>query len=279
MTKLNENPSPVTEKGKSFAVFQWSRFSLRDKLIRTFSYLVVAVLVYWSLKSIDIVWEWVWDAPYQIRDLFGRMFPPNLNALPSVIKALVESIHIATLGTLLAVLLALPIAYLGAQNVTPNKATLWFARLVIVATRSVDTLVWALFFVAVFGPGPFAGILAIAFRSIGFLAKLIGEAVEEIDWKPIEALQASGASRWHILVYGIVPQVVPNFLAVTILRWDVNIRESTVLGLVGAGGIGFVLQVSIDSFRWRTVGTIIIAIVAIVLIGELVTGYLRRKII
>lgn len=259
--------------------YHWHRYTLKGKIVRTLAYLLVALLVAWSLSTMDIVWEWVWDAPVQISDLMGRMFPPNLNAVPTVLQAMAETIHIATLGTFLAIVLAMPIAYLGAQNVTPNKVTLWLGRFIIVASRSVDTLVWALFFVAIFGPGPFAGILAIGFRSIGFMAKLVGEAIEEIDWKPVEALQAAGASKAHVLVYGVIPQVFPTFLAVSILRWDVNIRESTVLGLVGAGGIGFILQVAIASFKWRTVGTIVMAIIGIVIVAEFVTSYFRKRII
>jgi phosphonate transport system permease protein len=173
----------------------------------------------------------------------------------------------------------MPVAYIAAQNTTPNRATLWLGRLILVTSRSVNTIIWALLFVAIFGPGVLAGILAITFRSLGFLGKLIGEAIEEIDRRPVEALQATGASKAKVILYAIVPQVMPTFWAVSILRWDINIRESTVLGLVGAGGIGLILQGAIDTFNWPEAATVLLAILVLVIIGELASAWLRKQII
>jgi len=117
------------------------------------------------------------------------------------------------------------------------------------------------------------------FRSIGFIGKLLGEAIEEIDTRSVEALEATGASRFKVIVYAIVPQVMPTFWAVAILRWDINLRESTVLGLVGAGGIGIILQGAIDTFNWPEVATILLAIIALVVVGEVISAYLRRRIL
>ena len=247
--------------------------------MRFAAYLAAGIAVYGSLRTVNVFWPWVHDAPREILDLVRRMLPPSGAELPQILEAMVETLNIATIGTLIAIVLALPVAYIAAANVSPHRLLLWLGKVIVVSSRSVDTLIWALLFVAIFGTGPVAGLMAIAFRSIGFLGKLLAEAIEEIDWGPIEALQAAGASRGHILVYGIVPQVGPTFMAVTILRWDVNIRESTVLGLVGAGGIGFVLQVAIDMFRWNTVATVLIAVLAMVFVAELVTGLVRRRII
>tara|TARA_R110000765_G_scaffold71256_1_gene138302 strand:- start:2650 stop:2985 length:336 start_codon:yes stop_codon:yes gene_type:complete len=111
------------------------------------------------------------------------------------------------------------------------------------------------------------------------MGKLLGEAIEEIDTRPVEALQASGASRFKVVLYAIVPQVMPTFFAVSILRWDINLRESTVLGLVGAGGIGIILQGAIDTFNWPEVSTILLAILAFVILGEIVSMYLRKRIL
>jgi len=207
------------------------------------------------------------------------MMPPNYKTIPEIVPVLIETINIATIGTIFAVIISLPVAYLGARNVSPNKATLAVARVIIVASRSINTLIWALLFVAILGPGPLAGVLAIAFRSVGFMGKLVGESIEEMDWGPIEAIQSSGASRGHIVSYGVVPQIMPSFWAVAILRWDINIRESTVLGLVGAGGIGMLFQVAIDLFRWNTVSMVLVSIIVVVLFGEVVTAVLRRKLI
>lgn len=268
---------PLKELGKE--TYSWERYTAKQRFVRYLSYLGVIVILYWTLSSIDIYWPWVWSAPVEIQDMISRMIPPNPGALPDIIPALIETINIATIGTVFAVLISLPIAYLGASNVTPNKVTLAIARVIIVSSRSIDTMIWALLFVAIIGPGPMAGVFAVSFRAIGFLAKLIGESIEEMDWGPIEALQASGASKGHIISYAIVPQVLPTFWAVSILRWDINIRESTVLGMVGAGGIGMLFQVAIDLFRWRDVSMVLFSIIIVVLFGEIVTSMVRKKLI
>ncbi|HCG64535.1 MAG TPA: phosphonate ABC transporter, permease protein PhnE [Sphaerochaeta sp.] len=268
---------PLKELGKES--YHWERFTAKQRFLRFIAYLTVAVLLYWTVSSIDIYWPWVWSAPIEIQDMISRMIPPNPGALPEIIPALIETINIATIGTVFAVLISLPVAYFGASNVSPNKVMLWIARVIIVSSRSIDTLIWALLFVAILGPGPMAGVFAVTFRAIGFLAKLIGESIEEMDWGPVEALQSSGASKAHIISYAIVPQVLPTFWAVTILRWDINIRESTVLGMVGAGGIGMLFQVAIDLFRWRDVSMVLFSIILVVLFGEIVTSIVRKKLI
>jgi len=257
----------------------WQRYDRKQQLIRYAVLLVTAMVVYWAVSDIDIFWPWVWDAPNQISSLGARMWPPDPSRLAVITSALLETVHIATLATALTIFIALPVSYIAAQNTTPNRACLWLGRFILVASRSVNTIIWALLFVAVFGPGVLAGILAIVCRSVGFIGKLMGEAIEEIDRRPVEAMEATGASKAKVILYAIVPQVMPAFFAIVILRWDINIRESTVLGLVGAGGIGMILQGSIDTFAWPTVATILIAIILLVLIGEAITGLLRRKVL
>ena len=259
--------------------YRWVRRSPRERLVRFLTWLVVVAVLVWSVRDVDIFWPWVVSAPVQIADLLGRMTPPDASNLDLILAAMVQTIHIATLATLLALVLALPVAYLAARNTSPNAATLALGRLIVVSSRSVNTIIWALLFVAIFGPGPLAGILAVAFRSIGFLGKLIAEGIEEIDPRPVEAMEATGAGQGKVIAYGVVPQVLPTFFAVSILRWDVNSRESTVLGLVGAGGIGLLLQGAIDTFKWREVSLILIAILIVVVVGELVSGWLRDKVI
>lgn len=258
---------------------EWHRYTPGQRLIRFLSYLLVVAVAVWAISDVDIIWPWFFDAPNAMADLFGRMVPPDFSRMDAIAAALLQTLNIATIATVFAVLLSLPVAYIAAQNTTPNRACLWLGRFVLVSSRSVNTLIWALLFVAIFGPGVLAGILAITFRSIGFLGKLIGEAIEEIDRKPVEAIEATGASRGKVILYAIVPQVVPTFFAVSILRWDINLRESTVLGLVGAGGIGLLLQGAIDTFQWQTVAAILLAIIALVLVGEAVSGWLRRRVI
>ncbi len=257
----------------------WARFTLRQRVQRYAVLLGCALAVAWALQSIDVIWAWVWDSPEQMADLFGRMVPPDTTNLSTILWVLLETVNIATISTALSVVLAIPVAWLAAQNVTPNRATLWLGRLILVSSRSVNTIIWALLFVAIFGPGIVAGIVAITFRSIGFVGKLLGEAIEEIDRRPVEALEATGASKTAIIAYAIVPQVMPTLAAISILRWDINLRESTVLGLVGAGGIGIVLQGAIDTFRWQEAATVLLCILALVIAGEVVSAWLRRRIL
>jgi phosphonate transport system permease protein len=257
----------------------WVRYTPRERLARFAVWAFMILVIVWALRSVDIYWPWLADAPGEIADLFSRMVPPQSANWDRILRALLETVHIATLATTVGVFLSLPVAYLAAQNTTPNRVTLWIGRFILVSSRSVNTIIWALLFVAIFGPGVVAGILAVTFRSLGFLGKLLGEAIEEIDRRPIEALEAVGASRMKIILYGIVPQVMPTFWAVSILRWDINLRESTVLGLVGAGGIGIILQGAIDTFAWREAAAVLLAILALVVIGEIVTAWLRKKII
>ncbi len=258
---------------------EWQRYTPRQRWQRFAGFAAVVVGAAWALSTINVFWPWLLDAPQQMGDLFRRMVPPDVTRWRDILDALIETLNIATIATFFAVFLSLPIALISAQNTTPNRATLWLGRFILVSSRSVNTIIWALLFVAIFGPGVLAGIIAIAFRSLGFLGKLMGEAIEEIDRDPIEALEATGASRAKVLLYGIVPQVTPTFFAVAILRWDINLRESTVLGLVGAGGIGVILQGSIDTFDWRTVASILLAIIALVLAGEVISAWLRKKVI
>ncbi|MDN3555869.1 phosphonate ABC transporter, permease protein PhnE [Halomonas maura] len=269
----------MVERDDALAARVWRRYDRRERLIRYGVLLATLMVVVWAVQDIDIFWPWVWDAPNQISSLGGRMWPPDPSRLGEILSAMLETVHIATLATMLTVLVALPVAYIAAQNTTPNRACLWLGRFILVSSRSVNTIIWALLFVAIFGPGVLAGILAIMCRSIGFIGKLMGEAIEEIDRRPVEAMQATGASKLKVIAYAVVPQVMPAFFAIVILRWDINIRESTVLGLVGAGGIGVILQGSIDTFAWPTVATILIAIITLVLIGEAITGMLRGKVL
>ena len=259
--------------------YNWQRFTPSQRLVRFLVYLVTIVAIVWSLRGIDIFWPWVWDSPMEIADLVKRMFPPDFKNGGEILQVLIETINIATLATIMSLFLAIPAAYISARNTSPHPAFVWLGRFILVASRSVNTIIWALLFVAIFGPGAVAGVLAIAFRSIGFIGKLMGEAIEEIDPAQVEAMKATGAGPGKVLLYGIVPQVMPTFFAVTILRWDINIRESTVLGLVGAGGIGLILQGSIDMFAWRQAAAILLAILVVVVLAEIVSAWLRRKVL
>jgi phosphonate transport system permease protein len=256
----------------------WRRYSPAQTALRWTASLALAAVTTAMLWHVGVRWEYVADAPAQVGDLVRRMLPPEWAFARSLVHPLAQTINIATLGTVAALVISLPLAVLAALNTTPWRATYVLARVAIVVSRSVDTLIWALVFIIVVGPGSLAGTLAIAMRSIGFLAKLFAEGIEEIDRGQVEAVTATGAGRVATLLYAIVPQVKPAFLGVSIYRWDINIRESTVLGLVGAGGIGFTLNEAILGLEWARVGLIIVVILAVVLVSEAISAFARARI-
>ncbi len=259
---------------------EWHRFTPRQRVARWAVWLAVVAAVVWAVRGVDIIPEFLADAPEQMADLLVRMWPPDLgHYYPSVHAALVETLHIATLGTVLSFALAVPVALLAARNVCRIAPLNLLAQLVLVSSRSVNSLVWALVFVAVFGPGAAAGTFAIAFRSVGFVGKLLSEAIEETAPGPLEALRAAGAPWGCVMLKGLWPQVQPAFWGVALFRWDINVRESAVLGLVGAGGIGVVLDDAINFFQWDRVATILLAVLAVVAVAEVVVTRIRAKVI
>jgi phosphonate transport system permease protein len=258
----------------------WQRFSPAVRLGRFAVYLFSVAAVVWSLRSIEVIPEFLYDAPEQTADLFRRMWPFDWPFYAEAIHdALIETLHIATLGTILALAMAIPLSFLAARNFTTSRTLNWLAQFIFVSSRSVNSLIWALLFVAIFGPGALAGVLSIAFRSVGFVGKLFCEALEEAHAGPIEALTAAGAPRLLILARGYWPQVQPAFWSLALLRWDINIRESAVLGLVGAGGIGVALDAALNNLYWDQVGLILAVIFSVVVATEIVTSWLRSRII
>ncbi len=242
---------------------------------------LVALFVFcWQVMTKDTIWAFVYDAPTQMRDIGSRMVPPRWSYMDRLWWPLWDTINIATLGTLAGIVIAIPVALMAARNTTPSVTFIRpLALLIIVASRSINSLIWALLLVAIIGPGLLAGIVAIALRSIGFIGKLLYEAIEEIDHSQVEAVEATGASRWQIVDYAIVPQVLPSFLGISVFRWDINIRESTILGLVGAGGIGLQLQASLNVLAWPQVTLIFIVILATVILSEWVSAKVRKALI
>jgi phosphonate transport system permease protein len=259
---------------------EWQRFTPEQKFLRFAFYFVSVALIVFSLKTIEIIPEFLVDAPAQLKDFFVRMWPMDAPYFQqSVIAALIETFNIATLGTLLCLALAIPVGIMSAHNVVPYRALNWLARFILVASRSVNTLVWALLFIAIFGPGAMAGTMAIAFRSVGFVGKLFGEALEESNRGPIEALHATGASAVSVFLKGHWPQVLPSFASIALFRWDINVRESAVLGLVGAGGIGMAMDSAMNLFRWDQVAVVLLTIFVVVIIAEIVVTMIRKRII
>lgn len=258
----------------------WTRYTPGQRLLRFALYLVFVLAIVQSVRTIDVIPEFLLDAPTQMGDLLNRMWPIAWASFAgSVQQALIETLHMATLGTILAVIMAVPVGLLASEKLTKNKALNFLARLILVSSRSINSLVWALLFIAVFGPGALAGTIAIAFRSIGFIGKLLGEALDDAQPGPIEALTATGASTGSIIGYGYWPQIRPAFWSIVLLRWDINVRESAVLGLVGAGGIGMALNSAMDLFQWDKVALILLLIFGIVIIAEVVITRARKSLL
>lgn len=259
---------------------RWDRFSPLVRLARSGFYVFALLAVIWAARTIEIIPEFLYDAPQQTADLFVRMWPIDWAWYPKVVhQALVETLHTATLGTILAVALAGPVALMVARNITRSVILNTIGRFILVATRSVHSLMWALFFVAIFGPGALAGMLAIAVHSIGFTGKFLSEAIEEARPGPIEALTAAGASPLAILIKGYWPQVKPAFLSLAVFRWDINVRESAVLGLVGGGGLGMALDTALSNLYWDQAGLVLLVIFAVVIVTEIATTWVRGRII
>ncbi|RMG66239.1 MAG: phosphonate ABC transporter, permease protein PhnE [Chloroflexi bacterium] len=259
----------------------WQRYDTATRMKIWLGWIIgtAITLLCWQLISNNTRWEFVADASQQLSAFLQRMFPPDWAYAEQLWKPLWDTITIATLGTLLAMSIALPLSFVAARNTTPHPILRYVALLIIVISRSVNSLIWALILVAITGPGVLAGILAIALRSIGFIGKLAYESIEETSYEPIEAITATGANRLQVLDYAYLPQVLPSFAGISIFRWDINIREATVLGLVGAGGIGLNLNASVDLLRWDRVGMIFILIFALVLISETLSARVRKAII
>lgn len=260
----------------------WRRRTTGQSLLRWFCWLIgVAVfLVCWQRISEATTWFFVWDASRIAGDIWTRATPPRWEYITQLGRPIWDTLNIATLGTLIALSLAVPVAFLAARNTTPSVLLVRpIALLIIVSTRSINSLIWALLLIAIIGPGVFAGVIAIAIRSIGFCAKLLYEAIEEIDHTQVEAITATGASRWQVMAYGIVPQILPAFAGIAVFRWDINIRESTVLGLVGAGGIGLQLSSSLNVLAWPQVSLILLVILAAVVLSEWLSAKVRGAII
>ncbi len=260
----------------------WAKRTSKQSLAMWAGWLaLVALFVFcWQVMTKDTIWMFITDAPRQAADLGSRMFPPRWSYSEKLWWPMWDTLNIATLGTMMGIIIAVPVAFMAARNTTPS---LYIARpialFIIVSSRSINSLIWALLLVSIIGPGVLAGVIAIGLRSIGFVAKLLYEAIEEIDQNQVEAVTSTGASTAQVIDYAIVPQILPAFFGISVFRWDINIRESTILGLVGAGGIGLQLQASLNVLAWPQVTMIFVVILATVVVSEWISAKVRHAII
>ena len=219
----------------------------------------------WSAVATEVsLGRMVEGLPY-MWDFVRRMVPPDLSVLGNAVRGAIETVQIAIVGTAVAAVLALPVGFAAARNAAP-RWLFYSSRLLLNAFRAVDTLVYALFFVAAVGLGPFPGVLAVIVYTATVLAKLYSEAIEAIEPGPVEAVRATGATRLQVLRWGVLPQLAPQFLSFTLYRFETNIRAAAILGFVGAGGIGFYVQTYLRLLNYPAAASVLLVLVALVMV-------------
>ncbi len=243
----------------------WARYAL---LVGVGAYLV------WAVVSLELSWARVMTGIPRAIQIFSRAFPPDFSRRSLMIDGFVESIQIALVATLLGVILSVILGILAARNVVP-RAVYLAGRAIISVARSFHPVIVAIIFVKAVGFGPFAGILTLVIYSIGFVGKLMAEAIEEIDPGQVEAIRASGAGFFKVLAYGVFPQVLPRQVGLSIYQLDSNLRASAIVGIVGAGGIGGTLMNSFRRFDYDFSLAILIVMIVIILISEALSGRIR----
>ncbi len=218
------------------------------------------------------------DSPKYFGDILGRMFPPDFSNFNNLIWAMLETIEIAFLGTFIAIILSIPVGLFSARNIAPNYLVFLVARVITIFFRAIPEFIIAMILVIAVGFGAIPGVLALGLHTMGFLAKFYAEDIEHVNKGPIEALRSSGASKRQIISFAIIPQIIPSFVANNLYILDRNIRMATMLGIVGAGGIGYELQSSFRMFEYPKVSAIIIIIFLTIFFIDNLSSYIRSKI-
>lgn len=248
------------ERGRSFGHFSLS--------------LTVAVLIIWSWNGSDFDLQKLASSGTRILEFLGRMLPPDLSVLPVVIESSAETLRIAVLGTVGCVILSAIFGFLAASNLTPRWVHVPIKALLAVI-RGIPLILVAMIMVGAVGLGALPGILAITFHATGMLAKFYAESIESVDPAPIEALESAGATMFQRLRFGAWPQIAPDLLRDTLFRFEMNLRESLILGVVGAGGIGFYIQMYVRAFQYEKVATLALVVVGFVVLIELGNSVVR----
>lgn len=244
--------------------------------------IILLVLFAWSLTTVSF--KAMDENGLKVAsNIFNGLIHPDLNLLfnlskQSVLYLLVETLAIAFLGTIVGSILAVPLAFLAASNIVPAPVA-WVIRLLLIFIRTIPAIVYGIMFIRVTGPGPFAGVLTVGLTSIGMLSKLYVDAIEELDVKVLESMTSIGCSTYEKIRFGIIPQLLSIFMSVMIYRFDMNLRDAAVLGLVGAGGIGAPLIFAMRGYKWDQVGSILIGLVILILIIELISNKIRARLV
>jgi len=238
--------------------------------------LVLAALFLWAALSLEISGERLGELPRELLRMCGQFFPPDVEyGWEKVVPAILESIQIAWMGTLLGAILSLPLGLLGARNLFPRLGLL--IKPFLAGVRAVPEILLAIYFVPVVGLGAFAGTLAIGLHSVGMLGKLTADVVESMDTGPVEAVNACGGGSTSVLRFAVLPQVLPEVVALWLFRFEINLRASAVLGVVGAGGIGGVLLNTLRYREFARAGSVIVLTVLVVLAIDSLSGTIRAR--
>lgn len=249
---------------------------IRDRRLRVA--LQIAILLYLALAfgTVEVNWQRVSEGLERgQRFVMGFLQPDFTSRWRDISQGLLESLTMTLTSTVIGVLISVPIGIGAARNLVPRPVYL-VCRAIVAVSRSLQEVIVAIFLVAMFGFGPFAGFLTLTFATIGFIAKLLADDIEEIDEAQAEAIRATGATWFQLLNYAVQPQVMPRLIGLSLYRLDINFRESAVIGIVGAGGIGATLNTSIDRYEYDSAGAILLIIIAIVMVAEYSSSYLRK---
>lgn len=204
---------------------------------------------------------------------------PSTEVLPLAFSSMMETFFMAVIGTTLGAILAFPLSFVAAGNLLGGTARAAPGKTLLVAIRTFPEILLAIIFVAATGPGPTAGIMAMGIHSIGYLGKIFADVIEGIDPGPNEAIEATGGTRLHVFIWSVVPQVLPEFASQVLYRFEINLRAATVLGIVGAGGIGLPLIQRLNFRRWEEVSTILVVIIAVVIVVDAISSRIRRRLV
>jgi phosphonate transport system permease protein len=248
----------------------WNRAALQGCIV---CLLVLVSAAYVGLFDIRRLSEGI----PSIFSLLGEMLPPDFSNAGRWLRPLLDTVAMSVAGTALAIVLSLPLGLLAARNTAPHPLVYQAARIVLNALRSVPELIMGIVFVAAVGFGPLPGVLALGLHSVGMVGKFFAEAVEHVDEAPVEAVRAAGAHPLQVVMHGILPQILPQLAAVSIYRWEYNFRASTVMGAVGAGGIGLELMASLRIMQYRSVSAILLVILLAVIVVDGLGARLRHR--
>ncbi len=238
--------------------------------------LAVAVYLVWSLNALDIDWQRVEQGMSRAANMFARMVPPNFSRWELLGRGVLESVQMAFAASFIGMILAIPLGICAATNLVP-KPVYFAARGVLAISRTFHEVIIAIFFVKIFGFGPLAGVLTLVVASMSFIGKMLAEDIENMQSGQLEAIRATGANFTKMLIYAVQPQMLPRYLGVSIYRLDANIRHSTVVGIVGAGGIGQTLAASFSRYDYDFSLAILLTIISLVFAGEFFSNWVRAR--